>query len=333
MKIHHNTWAVVLAGGEGTRLRTLTSDPTGQPVPKQYCSLFGRSTLLHDSLRRARMVAGRNRLCAVVAAQHAHWWQDGTRTLTQENLIVQPESRGTAIGILLPLLTLLKRDPDCRILFLPADHFVSNEISFACALLATVVQVGGRGDDVLLLGISPDEPDPEFGYIVPVENRGDVRRVLRFVEKPRVAQAAELIGAGALWNSFIFAARGATLLELFRARMPALVHEMAGVVERIDSARAPTSEIATLYAQLPNVDFCRDILPGAESCLRVIPAAGCGWTDLGTPRRVAEVVVRSGLAAVKPAPRRASGSRAPLNLTAQYAQRMHLTTSVSEAHP
>ena len=296
MNIRNNTWAVVLAGGEGTRLRSLTTDPTGQPIPKQYCSLFGRSTLLHDALRRAQVVAAQERICTVVALHHVHWWQDLTGSLNQENVIAQPEGRGTAFGILLPLLTILERDPHCRILFMPADHFVSNEIAFACALLTTVLQASRRANDILLLGVQPDEPDPEFGYILPGETHGNVRRVLRFVEKPLPEQAEGLIGAGALWNSFIFAARGATLLNLFRERMPALVGAMAEVLQHDDSARVTTTgELAALYARLPHVDFCRDVLPGAESRLRMIAAAGCGWTDLGTPRRIADVVGRSNL--------------------------------------
>jgi len=100
-----HTWAIVLAAGDGTRLRSLTRDPIGRPVPKQFCSLFGESTLLQDALRRGLAIASRKRLCTVVAAQHAEWWQDPLWALPAANVIVQPDNRGTALGVLLSVLT------------------------------------------------------------------------------------------------------------------------------------------------------------------------------------------------------------------------------------
>ncbi len=69
------TWALVLAAGDGTRLRTLTTDAGGTAIPKQFCSLRGGPSLLQSALRRGASIATRDRICAVLAAQHERWWR------------------------------------------------------------------------------------------------------------------------------------------------------------------------------------------------------------------------------------------------------------------
>ena len=122
-----HVWCVVLAGGEGTRLRALTTRSCGTPVPKQFCSLQGGRTLLEDAVARAAQVVDSDHICAIVAQQHREWWTHALRDMPRENVIVQPRNKGTAIGVLYSLLHILARDPDARVLLLPADHYVRDE--------------------------------------------------------------------------------------------------------------------------------------------------------------------------------------------------------------
>ena len=85
-----NTWALVLAAGEGSRLRILTTSPSGTAIPKQFCSLFEGPSLLHEALRRAQAVADNAHTCVVVAEQHRRWWQGALDSVPAENVIVQP---------------------------------------------------------------------------------------------------------------------------------------------------------------------------------------------------------------------------------------------------
>src|SRR5262245_33382827 len=125
MSVNQN-WAIVLAAGEGTRLRELTTRE-GVPTPKQFCSLRGGRSLLGDALARATRVVPRKRVIVIVAEEHRPYWSTDLRGLPAENVIVQPRNRGTAPGILLPLLTVLERDPGARVAILPSDHFVERE--------------------------------------------------------------------------------------------------------------------------------------------------------------------------------------------------------------
>src|SRR5205085_6638853 len=90
----NNTWAVVLAGGDGTRLAALTTDRQGRVVPKQYCSLNGGMTLLQQAFERARRVVPPERICVIVADQHRDFWDAALAILHADNLIVQPRNCG-----------------------------------------------------------------------------------------------------------------------------------------------------------------------------------------------------------------------------------------------
>jgi mannose-1-phosphate guanylyltransferase len=299
-----NTWALVLAAGEGTRLSSLTTDAAGHAVPKQYCSLDGGATFLQETLRRAHAICGRDRIAAIVAEQHARWWRGALWALPDGNVVVQPRNRGTANGVLLSALTIAARDPLARIVFLPSDHFIRDEERFEDALReAATVRL--RPGELVLLGVEPEEADPELGYLVPhaPAQPGELPRVSRFVEKPPAPVAAELIAGGALWNSFVFAADVSTLVALVRARFPEVVDDLETALARGADA------VASLYERLPAIDFSRHVLEGAEARLRVLRVAPCGWSDLGTPRRVAECLAR-----LERAPERPRSARSPRTL-------------------
>jgi mannose-1-phosphate guanylyltransferase len=297
---NRNTWALVLAAGEGSRLRSLTTTSSGVAIPKQFCSLRGGSSLLHEALCRAEAVASRRYVCTVVAAQHRHWWEGMVGSLPVPNVIVQPANRGTANGILWPLLHIMDGDPEARIVVLPSDHHVEDEAALADSLRLAVKQVAGRRDEVLLLGIQPHEPDSELGYIVPDDcDRHGLVHVARFVEKPDSTRALELIRNGGLWNTFIMAATARALLGMFERCCPEIVTEMREVVQR-DAARSrdvhersESTAAVALYERLPTLDFSRHILHGQEHHLRALPVRNCGWSDLGTPQRVRAALRRA----------------------------------------
>ncbi len=322
MKTAKRTWALVLAAGDGTRLASLTTDSRGHAIPKQFCSLNGGTSLLQDALTRGRSVAPRERLCAIVSASHEHYWSRSMTALPRENIFVQPRNCGTANGILLAVLRILERDPLADIVFLPSDHFVRDESGLADALRASIVQLARSHDALVMIGITPDEADPELGYIVPHGTGSDgAQGVRKFVEKPAAENAAELIRAGALWNSFIFAARGTALLAMLREQMPTIAQDMATAIA-LDSRRdtgAQAGALQKLYDTLPSVDFSRAIVQQSCGRLKVVTAPACGWSDLGTPARVVQALRR--LDAPQPARRRTPAhGYGFINLAMQHAQ-------------
>ncbi len=295
----------------------------GPAIPKQYCSLRPGPSLLHDALRRALAVTTHQRTCVVVAEKHRCWWEPQLSLLPPDNVIVQPENRGTGVGILLPLLHILDRDARARIVILPSDHHVRVEACLVRSLRAALETIRLHEGRTLLLGVTPEEPDPELGYIVPGAADDEAALpVLQFIEKPSTTDALKLIERGALWNTFIIAASIGGLLGLYERRVPELVTEMHRAVRRDREAAGAGRAVTELYARLRPVDFSHDILPGQESSIRVVRVPPCGWSDLGTPEHVARTLAHM------PTERMPTGTRtrhldaqvSPLSLAEQHAR-------------
>lgn len=300
-------WAIVLAAGDGTRLRALTVDEDGAAVPKQYCSLTGRRTLLGDALARARATVPADRIATIVAAKHRPFWQrefSGRPQALRDQLVVQPRNAGTAAGVLLPLLHILEQDRNATVALFASDHHVEQPDVLQGALERAFEATDDEPSSATLLGIMPDAPETEYGWIVPEPGVGPVRRVAHFVEKPPILVAERLCSGGGLWNSLLLVARAEALLDMIAARLPRLTYLFFRAFEAPKPARA--AMIEHLYDEIEDADFSRDVLQGGEDDLRVLEVPPCGWTDLGTPHRVAECLQRRRFA---PSLRRSSGRR------------------------
>lgn len=167
------------------------------------------------------------------------------------------------------------------------------EAVLSAALQGALAQISRHSREIVLLGVSPEELDQDLGYIVPgpVDERG-VLTVERVVEKPSLTMANELVGAGGLWNTFIVVSTGRALMDLVRKRFPEIVSVMMAAFESDRREGSEGTAMAELYQKLPAVDFSRDILTEQVSSLRVLPVQPCGWSDLGTPKRVADTLRR-----------------------------------------
>jgi len=287
-----NRWTLILAAGSGTRLSSLTADGSGGAVPKQFCSLSGGASLLEETFDRAHAFSTARRTLVVVAAEHRLFWHQALNRVPRENVLVQPANRGTANGILLGLTAILARDPTALVTVLPSDHYVAKEdVLRRCVSRAFAVAEYGSADAVHFLGMTPETADPELGYIVRGEPQVDGSfDIARFVEKPAPELASSLLRRRALWNSFILVARASALVELVARRFPAEVAAFAAVWRE----HGPMAEVALerLYAGLPEIDFSRGVVEGSDAPLRVVPVPYCGWSDLGTPKRVADALER-----------------------------------------
>jgi mannose-1-phosphate guanylyltransferase len=282
------TWAIVLAGGEGSRLRRLTTTQSGVTVPKQFCSLSGGPSLLRQTLERAAALVPRERIVVVVSAAHRAFWREELAELPPQNVVVQPENRGTAPGILLPALRVCREDPAAEVLVLPSDHHVDDEATLRDAFRAALRDLRADPARIVLLGITPDAPDSQYGWIVPGRSlRGDTCAIDLFVEKPPADRAAQLFARGALWSSFLFACRIGSLMEAFELAAPGLLRAFLSESWRLG---VPEADLADLYVGLVPTDFSRDVLERVPQRLGVVAVPPCGWSDLGTPDRIASVI-------------------------------------------
>lgn len=261
-------------------------------MPKQFCSLHGGRTLVEDAVARAAALTVPERICAIVAEQHRQWWRDVLAPLPRENVIAQPRNRGTAIGVLYPLLHILARDPQANVVLLPSDHYVREEFVLRQSLRAALRRLEREPATPVLLGLAPEEADSELGYILPGSKDADGSAlVTQFIEKPSPQVARDIIANGGLWNAFIIAANVRSLVQIFTDRYPELVMDLQAAIEHGRRTPDSTALIET-YQRLPELDFSRHILEGRTHALRVVRVPQCGWSDLGTPKRVAETLRR-----------------------------------------
>src|SRR5229473_8339853 len=132
-KFRHR-WAVLLAGGDGTRLQSLTLKIAGDSRPKQFCSFFGGETLLTQTRARLESLFHVDRELFVVTRAHETYYRDELRNVDESRIIPQPLNRGTGVAVALALLHILQRDANAVVVFVPCDHYYSDAEAFGRAI-------------------------------------------------------------------------------------------------------------------------------------------------------------------------------------------------------
>jgi len=182
-------WAVVLAGGQGRRLRPLIRRVCGAERPKQFAPLVGSRSMLSATLDRVALAIDPKRTVVVAHRDHVGYFADEMAQGLLPRVLVQPADRGTAAAVLLAAHWISWLDPESTLALFPSDHFIRNEAAFIDRVQGVAAFVREHPEWMVLLGAASTEPEPEYGWIAPgaVVGRvgGDpIRRVLWFVEKP-----------------------------------------------------------------------------------------------------------------------------------------------------
>ncbi len=291
-------WTLILAGGDGTRLRPLTRQIAGDARPKQFCPLLDGETLLDRTRRRADLLSRPDQQVVVVTRSHEPYYRPLVADLAPGRLVVQSRNRGTAPGLLYPLLRIAELAGDVPVAVFPSDHFVDDDAAFVGAVRSAVEGVHARPDLVVLLGVEASEPETEYGWIEPAERAlpldGEpVFPIRRFWEKPSAELAADLLTRGCLWNSFVMVGRIAAFIDLFATGS----RDLLQAFEPIRRARGSAREAAVaerIYAMLPELNFSERVLVPAADRLGVVRIKGVEWSDWGNPERVFATLRRTG---------------------------------------
>jgi len=292
-------WGVILAGGDGERLLPLTRRIAGDDRPKQFCAIIGKETLLHQTQRRIARLVPRLRTLLVLTRTHEVFYADELAATSPSRLLIQPSNRGTAPAILFSLMRLCDMDPKGTVAFFPSDHHFSNNEAFINHVDSAYAAAASRPEVVILLGITPETPEVQYGWIEPgtplgVPVRDFVCRVSRFWEKPSRPLAADLMARGCLWNSFVMVGQVHAFVKLLRHALPGLV----GRFESIRSSLFRMSErtaLGELYSSIRAASFSQDVLSVYPQDLAVLRGRDLGWSDLGEPNRVLSILDRKGV--------------------------------------
>lgn len=293
------TWAVILAGGDGTRLQSMTRAITGDNRPKQFVPVIGRSTLLNQTRRRVGLSIDASRTLIVVTQKHRRFYKPLADEIPSGLLLEQPSNKGTAPAILYSLLQVAKRSPNAIVALFPSDHFFADDEQFMSHIDVAIDTVRVRPETVMLLGITPTAPETEYGWIEPhtsifaTLNRS-ITRVSRFWEKPSLNVANSLMERGCLWNSFVMVARVDALLKITQTALPELYAAFAAVTPTFETA-AEHRALTQLYSQIEETNFSHQVLAVRPEDLMVMRVGDVGWSDLGEPNRVLSTLAGIGV--------------------------------------
>lgn len=288
IKMEH-TYAVIMAGGGGTRLWPLSR----KERPKQLLPLIGEETLFQSTVTRLGDLFPPERILVVTVEEQAREMRLQAPQIPAENYIIEPAPRGTASVVGLAAAVLFKRDINARMAILPSDHFIRNRDLFHY-LLKAAFEVAD--DEYLVtLGVTPTSPSTAYGYIQQGESLNGKYKypaymVKRFKEKPDEETAQKLLRTGDhSWNSGMFVWRADTILNEIEKQMP----DLSGVLKKITSAWGTNQQNAVLNEnwqplKVETVDY--GIMENAKR-VAVLPAGGLGWSDVGMWSSMFEVLL------------------------------------------
>lgn len=280
-------WGIVLAGGEGTRVRDFLTQLCGGRGIKQFCAVIGRRSMLEHTLARVERLIPRERILVIVSRDHHTEAAPQLADWPTDNVIFQPANRDTAPGLLLPLAHISHRDPFATVAVFPSDHCIVQEEQFMACVQQAVVETQRFPGRLTLLGITPDRVEEGYGWIEPAgREAGRMTQVVRrFWEKPSLSEAHTLLRRGVLWNTFVFVAQAHTVWTMAQEATPALARDFAAIRCALRSPQAGAI-IESIYRTMDAVNFSSAICTPLASYLRVLPVPDVGWSDWGTVERI-----------------------------------------------
>lgn len=278
----------ILAGGSGTRLWPLSRAHR----PKQLLRLVGEGSLLQDTVERVRELVPPSRVLILTESSHADQVRAQLPEVPAENVLVEPARRGTAATLALAALLIQRRAPGSVWASLHSDAFIEDDEAFR-ATLDAAFSAAEALPYILTLGIQPSFPSSQLGYIhagEPLRRIGafEVKRVRRFVEKPRPDVAREYLASGEFyWNSGIFVWSTELIAEQFRTLLPDIYAPVAEIAA-LDGSPAFDEAYRRIYLSVPVDTIDTGVMERAPS-VAVIPAA-FGWSDVGSWKELYDVL-------------------------------------------
>ena len=298
-KSSNDRWAVILAGGDGTRLQSLTRTISGDDRPKQFCPIIAGRTLLDQTSRRVALSVAPDHTLTVLTRTHERFYAPLLKNVPKAHLLVQPENKGTTPAILFSLLRIAQLSPNAAVAFFPSDHYFANDEQFMSHIESAFDTARTHPETVTLLGIKPESPEVEYGWIEPdVSLFGQlprsISRVRKFWEKPSALVARELMERGCLWNSFVMVGRVDAFLKMTERALPALF-DFFSLIAPSFGTTSEASALSKLYSWVPLSNFSHEVLAMRPDDLAVMQVSEVGWSDLGEPKRVFSTLQQIGL--------------------------------------
>lgn len=288
MTIDQNFYAVIMAGGGGTRLWPLSR----KACPKQMLKLFEGKSLFEIALERLDDIFDVNHIFVVTVAEQQETLSSLAPQLPKENFLIEPMPRGTAAVVAMAAACIKKINPKAVTAILTADHFIQNVVDFQDTLAAAYEMAQAKV--LVTLGIQPTFPSTGYGYIESGEEVNSFEhvkafKVNAFIEKPSEARAIEFLRSGKFsWNSGMFIWKVDIILEEIERYMPALFGTLQQLTPLLISKHSDQKFIELWSAIKPQtIDY--GIMEKSDKVV-VLPASTLGWNDVGSWDSLFEVL-------------------------------------------
>ncbi|KZV82856.1 hypothetical protein EXIGLDRAFT_729246 [Exidia glandulosa HHB12029] len=286
-------WAVVPAGGAGTRLWPLSREAA--PKFLLDLTLQGRS-LIQATWDRLLPLTTPSRLMVVTGRIHTGAVRDQLPDLSTANIFSEPSPKESMAAIGLAAAVLARRDPEAVLGSFAADHIINGNDAFMSAVTEAVA--AARKDFLVTIGIAPSHPATGFGYIrlgesLGLDNAPNARRVSQFKEKPDARTAAAYLATGQYrWNGGMFVVKATFLMTLLREYMPELHDGLQTIADSWDSDEATRDKVLdAIWPTLPKIAIDHAVAEPAALAgkVAVVPAT-FGWDDVGDFSSLADLI-------------------------------------------
>lgn len=290
---HQKVWSIILAAGEGERLKPFVRQWLGYEKPKQYCTFVGTRSMLQHTLDRADEITVPQHKVTVVSRDHRRrGWPEQLKRKAGR-VVVQPSNQGTAAAVFLALTYVRRAASNATVVLYPSDHFVYPEDRFLDVIRAAVGASQTLPQKLVLLGVAASRAELDYGWI---QVGNDLGRVMghrlsaatRFTAKPVFAPGEqEAMSTGGFWNTLILAANADLLWSLGQRCFPEMISRLESFTAGIGHGDEE-ADLDALYQQLSHHDFSSELLEVFPQKIAVLELNGVLWSDWGRRERILE---------------------------------------------
>ncbi len=203
---------VILCGGAGTRLWPNQKNHQA----KQFID-FGGWTLIQKALERVKNLI----FDYPIISTNSKYLKQVKLALKKSKvkkykIVLEPAKKNTAPAIISSAL--IKDIPSNQaLMFFAADHLIEK----SNILNKSINKNKSNLDDknLFIFGIKPTNPSSEYGYFLTKKIK-NINKVTKFIEKPKLLKAKQVIKKNGYWNSGMFFLRKDSIINNFKKYQP-----------------------------------------------------------------------------------------------------------------
>ncbi|MES2438308.1 MAG: mannose-1-phosphate guanylyltransferase [Verrucomicrobiota bacterium] len=287
-----NTYALILAGGSGTRFWPLSRNSK----PKQLLDLFGTGTLLEQTIRRLEGLVPFENILILTNDLQADAVREIATMLPAENIFAEPAKRDTAPAVALGIGLIAARNPDAVMMVLPSDQLIQDIPAYQ-SVMRDALATAEKSDGLVTIGIRPTWACPSYGYIERGEraNIPDLEcgnppvEVKRFREKPNAELAEQFLAQGNFtWNAGMFVWSIPTVIEQLSKHTP----QLAGFISELRGAPDLAATVVEQFPKLTPTSIDYALMESADRVLNI--EATFDWDDVGSWISIAKYLEKYG---------------------------------------